>query len=72
METAYYHVKDPLENFKLRVIVREISRIVSVEKDIKNEEIFHEDLNISWQEKISGPDDIVKNLSVDIPNVSSE
>jgi hypothetical protein len=66
MDTSYYHIHDPLENFKLRVIVRESARTVTGKESAK-ELAFHEDLNISWQEKLDGPVDILKRLSKDAP-----
>lgn len=66
MNTNYYHVNDPLENFKLRIIVRESARTITG-KESSKEVVFHEDLNISWQEKLDGPVDILKRLSKDAP-----
>jgi hypothetical protein len=57
MNTVYYHVTDPLENFSIRVRVRELSR--AVEGDTG--ESYEEDVNISWQEKVDGPVDVIKN-----------
>lgn len=59
MDTAYYHISDPLENFVLKVIVREISRAAtSGAINPKNLPYFLKDgafVEISWQEKIPGP-----------------
>lgn len=61
MATCYYCVKDPIENFNLNVVVRESSRLV-IREDSSNDAVFHEDVSISWQEKIDGPADIIKNF----------
>jgi hypothetical protein len=61
MATCYYYVKDPIENFNLKVVVRESSRLV-IREDSSNDVVFHEDVSISWQEKIDGPADIVRNF----------
>ena len=63
MDTSYYHVCDPLENFNLKVIVRESSRSITGQELSIGEASFYEDVNISWQEKRDGPGDIVKNRS---------
>lgn len=62
METNYYHVNDPLENFELKVVVRESSRAITGEDLLQNEAVYYEEVNISWQEKLYGPGDIVKNF----------
>lgn len=63
METNYYHVNDPLENFDLKVVVRESSRAITGDDLSQNEAVYYEEVNISWQEKLYGPADIVKSLS---------
>ena len=59
MDTAYYHISDPLENFILKVIVRESSRAITGDTD-RRAAVYNEDVTISWQEKIDGPADIIK------------
>ena len=55
--SGFYRVIDPLENFKIRLTVREISRLTSQsEKDAYVP--FHTEQIISWQEKIHGPVDV--------------
>ena len=61
MDTSYYHVTDPLENFNLKVIVRESSRTTTGKDILIDGARFYEEINISWQEKRDGPGDIVKN-----------
>lgn len=61
MATCYYYVKDPIENFNLKVVVRESSRLV-IREDSSNDAVFHEVVSISWQEKIDGPADIIRNF----------
>ena len=61
MDTSYYHVTDPLENFNLKVIVRESSRATTGRDLLIDGTSFYEDINISWQEKRDGPGDIVRN-----------
>lgn len=63
MTTCYYYVKDPLENFNLKVVVRESSRLVIRENSTIDDAVFHEDVSISWQEKIDGPADVIRNHS---------
>ena len=63
MTTCYYYVKDPLENFNLKVVVRESSRLVIRENSTNEDAVFHEDVSISWQEKIDGPADVIRNHS---------
>ena len=63
MSTCYYYVKDPLENFNLKVVVRESSRLVIREDSKNDDDVFHEDVSISWQEKIDGPADIIRNFA---------
>lgn len=72
METNYYHVTDPLENFDLKVVVRESSRAITVDDLLQNEEVYYEEFNISWQEKVYGPADIVKSLSKNGPASESQ
>jgi hypothetical protein len=72
METNYYRVTDPLENFDLKVVVRESSRAITGEDILQNEEVYYEEFNISWQEKIYGPADIVKSLSKNGPASDSQ
>ena len=61
METSYYHISDPLENFKLKVTVRESSRAITGKELSEKSAIYYEEVNMSWQEKVDGPIDIVKN-----------
>ena len=61
MDTSYYHVTDPLENFNLKVIVRESSRTTTGKDLLIDGAHFYEETKISWQEKRDGPGDIVKN-----------
>ena len=63
MATCYYYVKDPLENFNLKVVVRESSRLVIRENPAKDDAVSEEDVCIAWQEKIDGPNDIIRNIS---------
>jgi hypothetical protein len=72
METNYYHVNDPLENFDLKVVVRESSRAITGEDLLQDEEVYYEEFNISWQEKLYGPADIVKSLSKNGPASESQ
>jgi hypothetical protein len=51
---AYYRVSDPLENFKLRVTVREIPRVDPTGDD-KSALTKPIEVDLSWQEKILGP-----------------
>ena len=59
MSSSYYHVSDPLENFDLRVVVRESSRAIVGDND---EHAFTEEVHVSWQEKLDSPADVVKNI----------
>lgn len=59
MSSSYYHVSDPLENFDLRVVVRESPRAFVGDND---EPAYTEEVHISWQEKLDSPADIVKNI----------
>jgi hypothetical protein len=52
--TVYYRVTDPLENFKLRVTVREIPKKDATVSDITSLPIPIE-IDLSWQEKLLGP-----------------
>lgn len=58
MPVEYYRTTDPLENFKLKVCIREVSR-VKKSLDLNNEE---EEANISeivsWQQKLFSPAEI--------------
>ena len=57
VSTAFYRTDDPLENFKIKVIVREISSRSRSSSTRDNDTIqyFEKESVISWQEKISGP-----------------
>lgn len=72
METNYYHVTDPLENFDLKVVVRESSRAITGDDLLQNAEVYYEEFNISWQEKLYGPSDIVKSLAKNGPASESQ
>ena len=72
METAYYHVNDPLENLRLRITVRETSRVATGAAVSKKEVPFSFDKEVAWQEKLVGPRDVVKRLSKKEANVKDE
>lgn len=55
-KSAIYRVVDPLENFVLKIGVREVSRLSSqTEADYTP---FKQEMRLKWQEKIHGPADI--------------
>ena len=72
MESAYYHVNDPLENLRLRITVRETSRVATGAAVSKKEVPFSFDKEVAWQEKLVGPRDVVKRLSKKEANVKDE
>ena len=56
-----YRVVDPIENFKIKISVREVSRLLTSQAD--EEYIpFKTDVVINWQQKIHGPLDIADYL----------
>lgn len=58
--TAYYRTDDVLENFKIKINVRELSRLQNTpsNENRKNNKHYDKDLIISWQEKLYSPSDI--------------
>lgn len=51
-----YRIEDPLENLKVKIIIREISRI-STRQQIEQKP-YEDTIELSWQQKIFGPGDI--------------
>ena len=58
-EQVLYRVVDPIENFKMKVGVREVSRI-SHQGDYMP---FNKDIVLSWQQKIHGPYEVIDFIS---------
>eukprot|EP01031_Cornospumella_fuschlensis_P031677 gene31677-38282_t len=60
MSVEYYRTTDPLENFYLRVVVREISRPKNQHNDpsIPPPPFFNFDKSIRWQQKLVSPMEI--------------
>eukprot|EP01038_Epipyxis_sp_PR26KG_P017331 gene17331-23923_t len=60
MPTKYYRTQDPLEYFKLRIVVREITKLKSFVDDESNStnEKYNQDITLSWQQKLYSPSDI--------------
>jgi len=71
-ETAYFHVNDPLENLRLRVTVRESSRVATGTASVLKQAPFAFDKEVAWQEKIVGPRDVVKRLAKKDANVKDD
>jgi hypothetical protein len=61
MDPVYYHVVDPVENFQIRVTVRETSRSRRNVDKVEGE-VFSNDIVVGWQEKVFGPTDIADYL----------
>ena len=57
MSSTFYRTSDNVDNFKLKVSIREIGRLV-LEKGSKADEPFTDDIVLSWQQKMYGPSDI--------------
>ena len=57
---SFYRSSDPAENFKLKLQVRETSRIPLSDGDGRRGEALSKDLEIAWQEKRYGPADIAE------------
>jgi len=58
--TAYYRTEDVLENFKIKINIRELSRLQNTptNEHRKNLKQYDKELIISWQEKLYSPKDI--------------
>ena len=68
---SFYRSSDPAENFKLKLQVRETSRIPLSDGDGRKGEAFSKDLEIAWQEKRYGPGDIAEFINHRDKKVSS-
>ena len=56
-DQKFYRVVDPVENFRIRIGVREISALSSQTDD--EHAPFHADMVLHWQQKVHGPLEIV-------------
>jgi hypothetical protein len=54
MDIQYFRISDPLENLKLRIVVRQVSRAHDAPVG-DNSSLFEDDVTISWQEKLDKP-----------------
>lgn len=59
-DRAYYRVIDSMENFKIKVGIREVSRLSSQTEEERKP--FEKEIILSWQEKVHGPADIADYL----------
>eukprot|EP00600_Ochromonadales_sp_CCMP1393_P000658 CAMPEP_0174985650 /NCGR_PEP_ID=MMETSP0004_2-20121128/18462_1 /TAXON_ID=420556 /ORGANISM="Ochromonas sp., Strain CCMP1393" /LENGTH=1154 /DNA_ID=CAMNT_0016238327 /DNA_START=65 /DNA_END=3529 /DNA_ORIENTATION=+ len=58
MPTVYYRTEDPVENLKIRVVVREISRSKLYNEDGTKVDAFYNEMVLSWQQKLYSPGEI--------------
>jgi hypothetical protein len=56
--SSFYRSNDPVENFRLKLQVREKSRIPIAGEDGRKGDPLQKDVEIAWQEKKYGPGDI--------------
>ena len=57
MQSSFYRTEDSVDNFVLKLSVREISKVLHKESD-PTAKPFQEELTLHWQEKKYGPADI--------------
>eukprot|EP01032_Pedospumella_encystans_P024787 gene24787-28017_t len=58
MPTIYYRTEDPVENLKIRVVVREISKAKIFNSDGTKIQPFFNEVTLSWQQKLFSPREI--------------
>ena len=58
--TAYYRTDDVLENFKIKITIREISRLQNTPANDKRKILkqYDKEIILAWQEKLYSPSDI--------------
>lgn len=61
MSSGFYQFDDPIENFKIKIFIREILSSTTP-ADEKTNNSIEKEITIGWQEKIEGPREIAEKL----------